>query len=198
MDRVKDYLSAVSSLLMEAPEEEIRKVAELLLDAYSTGRQVFIMGNGGSAATASHFACDLQKTMGLLGEKKFKVMALTDSTPLMTAWANDFEYADIFARQLATWLAPGDLVIGISGSGNSANIMKAIEYANNQSAVTIGMSGFNGGQLAQSARYNIIIQSDNMQHIEDVHMVLAHLIFRYLLEVNNDCQSVESINGIAA
>jgi len=182
VDRVKDYLDAVAGLLADAPRDDIRKVADLLLDAYHSGRQVFIMGNGGSAATASHLACDLQKGVGYERDKKFKVMALTDNIPIMTAWANDTDYSNIFAEQLATWVMPGDLVMGISGSGNSPNVIKAIELANEKGAVTVGMSGFKGGRLAQVARHSMVVPSDNMQHIEDVHMVFCHLIFRYLLE----------------
>ncbi len=155
---------------------------DLVRDAYVSNKQVFIMGNGGSASTASHLACDLQKGIGGLGKKKFKVMALTDNIPIMTAWANDTDYSNIFAEQLATWVKPGDLVIGISGSGNSPNVINAIELANRERAVTIGLSGFQGGKLAQVTQHSVVVNSDNMQHIEDVHMVLAHLVFRCLLE----------------
>ncbi|MDH7482315.1 MAG: SIS domain-containing protein [Armatimonadota bacterium] len=183
MDRVKNYLNDVAQLLIEAPTEDIRKIASLVMDAYLSGKQVFIMGNGGSAATASHLACDLQKGIGCLNpDKKFRVMALTDNVPIMTAWANDTDYSNIFAEQLATWVEPGDLVIGISGSGNSPNIIKGIEVAKEKGAITAGLSGFKGGKLAQVADHNVVVLSDNMQHIEDVHMVISHLIFRYLLE----------------
>jgi D-sedoheptulose 7-phosphate isomerase len=127
-------------------------------------------------------ACDLQKTIGLHGSRRFKVMALTDSSPLMTAWANDFDYSDIFSRQLETWVGTGDVVIAISGSGNSRNVLKAVDYANRAGATTVGMSGFHGGQLAGLCRYNVVVPSDDMQHIEDLHMVFAHLLFRYILD----------------
>lgn len=189
MDRVEDYLNGVAALLAGASRQEIRKAAELMLDAYRSCRQVFIMGNGGSAATASHLACDLQKTIGLCCDRKFRVMALTDNIPIMTAWANDFDYSDIFAQQLSTWVEPGDLVIAISAGGNSPNIIKAVELANEMGAVTIGLSGFDGGRLTQIARHNILAPSDDMQHIEDAHMVFSHLIFRYLLEEFPRCSS---------
>lgn len=182
MDRVKNYLDSVADLLGQISKEDAKTIADLVMDAYKNGRQVFIMGNGGSAATASHLACDLQKGIGFCGDKCFKVMAVTDNIPIMTAWANDADYSDIFANQLAPWIQPGDLVIGISGSGNSPNIIKAIEFANARGAITAGMSGFKGGKLAQAAQFNVVVPSDNMQYIEDVHMVLSHLIFRYLLE----------------
>lgn len=182
MDRIRRYLGGVSHLLESAPEEDIRLAAELILSAYQDGRSVYIMGNGGSAATASHFACDLQKSVGLCGGRKFRVMALTDNVAILTAWANDVDYAEIFAEQLSTWLQTGDLVIGISGSGNSPNIIKAIELANSKGAVTIGMTGFGGGKLAEQARYSIVVDSDNLQQVEDVHMAFCHLIFRYVLD----------------
>ena len=182
MGRVQNYLNNVSGLLDNAPTEDIQKAVDLVRDAYLTGKQVFVLGNGGSAATASHLTCDLQKSIGLCADKKFKVMGLTDSIPLITAWANDFDYSDVFAQQLDTWVQPGDLVIAFSGSGNSPNVIKAVELANDRKAVTIGLSGFQGGKLAQVAQYNINVPSDNMQHIEDLHMVYAHLIFRCLWE----------------
>ena len=182
MERVKNYLDNVAALLGQVSKEDTKMIADLVMDAYRNGKQVFIMGNGGSAATASHLACDLQKGIGFAGDKWFKVMAVTDNIPIMTAWANDADYSDIFANQLAPWIQEGDLVIGISGSGNSSNIIKAIEFANAKGAITAGMSGFKGGKLAKAAKYNVIVPSDNMQYIEDVHMVLSHLIFRYLLE----------------
>jgi D-sedoheptulose 7-phosphate isomerase len=182
MTSIENYISDVSCLLSKAPTDSIQRVADLVLDAYMYGRGVYVMGNGGSAATASHLACDLQKSVGLCGDRKFKVMALTDSTPLLTAWANDFDYSDVFASQLATWIQPGDVVIGISGSGNSANVVKAIETAGKLGAVTVAITGFDGGRLSPKAMHSIIMPSEDMQHIEDSHMVVAHLIFRYVLD----------------
>ncbi|HEY3298546.1 MAG TPA: SIS domain-containing protein [Armatimonadota bacterium] len=182
VDKVRDYLAQTAEVLVNAPVEDLRKAAELMVDAYRSGKQVFIMGNGGSAATASHLACDMQKTIGHLNAKKFRVMALTDNIPIMTAWANDVDYANVFVSQLDTWVEPGDLVIGISGSGNSPNVIAAMGLANEKGAVTVGMSGFDGGWLARIAQHNVIVPSENMQQIEDAHMVFAHLIFRYLLE----------------
>ena len=182
MKRINEYLDTVSKLLAEVSREDIKKLVNLVMDAYQSGRQVFVMGNGGSAATASHLCCDLQKGVGGVGPKKFKVMALTDNVPVITAWANDADYSEIFARQIETWVAPGDLVIAISGSGNSPNVIKGVETANAKGAITAGLAGFQGGKLAQVAQHSIVVHSDNMQHIEDVHAVLCHLIMRYLLE----------------
>jgi len=182
MEKIGDYLNAVSGLLANLPKDDIEKALDLVRDAYDKGKQVFIMGNGGSASTASHLACDLQKGLGGMSEKKFKVMALCDSIPVMTAWANDTDYSNIFTQQLATWVNRGDLVIAFSGSGNSPNVINAVELANKKGAVTIGFSGFEGGKLDKIAQHGVVVRSDNMQHIEDVHVVMAHMIFRILME----------------
>ncbi|HAH86503.1 MAG: SIS domain-containing protein [Armatimonadota bacterium] len=182
MDMIDAYLKNVAGLISDTSRSDLMVVADILVDAYKSDAQVFIMGNGGSASTASHMACDLQKTIGLHGNRKFRVMALTDSSPLMTAWANDFDYSDIFSRQLEAWVGPGDVVIAISGSGNSKNVLKAVDYANKSGATSIGMSGFRGGQLVGICHYNIVVPSNDMQHIEDLHMVFAHLLFRYILD----------------
>lgn len=182
MDLVSGYLNTVGELLLNMPSKKLEEISEMLLDAYRTGKQVLIVGNGGSAATASHLCCDLQKSVSLEGGKKFRVMSLTDNIPVMTAWANDFDYSDVFAQQVNTWAQPGDLVIAISGSGNSRNVIKAIEAAKEIGATTIGLTGFDGGLLATVAEHSVIVPSNDMQHIEDVHMVFSHLIFRYVLQ----------------
>lgn len=182
MERINAYLGRVTELLAEVSREDIEKLLDLVRDAYKNDKQVFIMGNGGSAATATHLACDLQKGLGFTGDKRFRVMSVTDNVSVMTAWANDTDYSTIFANQIETFVRPGDLVIGISGSGNSPNVIKGIEVANERGAITAGMAGFKGGKLAQTAKYCVTVPSDNMQHIEDVHMVLSHLLFRILME----------------
>ncbi len=182
MDNVKAYLNETSELLADAPLADIRRSGNLLVEAYNDGRQVFMMGNGGSAATASHLVADLQKNIGLDREKKFKVISLTDNIPLISAWSNDFDYSDIFVEQLAPWLNAGDLVIAISGSGNSQNVLKAVEFANEHGGYTIGICGFDGGKLAKIAQHSIIFGSKDMQHIEDAHMVVGHLLFRFMTD----------------
>lgn len=180
MGFVNSYINGVISLLSRTPEGPIQQLAELVLDAYKNEKSVYIMGNGGSAATASHLACDLQKGIKLLGGKGFKVMALTDSMPILTAWANDFSYSDVFAQPLTTWVQPGDLVIVISGSGRSANVIRAIEVAQHKGAITAALVGFDGGELGKLAMHKVVIPSEDMQHIEDAHMVVSHLIMRYI------------------
>ena len=182
MNAVLKYIGNVNELLAKAPVDDIIRVGNMLVETYREQKQVFIMGNGGSAATASHLVADLQKNIGLGREKKFKVTSFTDNLPLISAWSNDYDYSDIFVEQLAPWLNEGDLVIAISGSGNSQNVLKAIEYANVHGGITIGLSGFDGGKLAKIAQHNVIFESTDMQHIEDVHMVIGHLLFRYMLD----------------
>ena len=183
MEDVREYLSAVTRLIEKLPEDQIQDFVDTIAEAYHTGRQVFILGNGGSAATASHLACDLQKGIGGEAPRKFKVMAVTDSVPIMTAWANDTDYSRIFSEQIDTWANPGDLVIAISGSGNSPNVIRAVEVANNKGAFTYGLAGFGGGKLAQVARKCIVASSDNMQHVEDAHMIVSHLVYSCLRKI---------------
>ena len=181
MSKIKQYLDLLGKAIAELPEDKIQDMVDTLKAAHAEGRQVFLMGNGGSAATASHVAEDLQKGVKEYTGKRFKVMALTDSTPLICAWANDSGYDCIFAEQLDSFLDPGDIVIAISGSGNSPNVIKAVEKANAMGAITIGWSGFAGGKLAQIAQKSIVVPSDNMQRIEDVHLVLGHLLMTCLV-----------------
>lgn len=157
----------------------VDRIAHELLRAYEKGRSVYIFGNGGSAATASHFACDLSKgTIRNLpsGTKRLRVIALTDNVPVMTAWANDASYTDIFAEQLQNLLAPDDVVLAISGSGSSPNILKALEVALRCGAYTIGLTGFKGGKMKPLCRTCLVVPSDNMEVIEDVHMATCHAV----------------------
>jgi len=182
MSNITDYLNQVSCALASLPEEKIREMIDTLKKAHAEGRRVFLLGNGGSAANATHIAEDLQKGIKECTGKRFKVTSLTESVPLITAWANDTSYEGIFAEQLDSMLEPGDVVIAISGSGNSPNVLRAVEKANEMGAVTIGWSGFSGGKLAQLAQQPIVVDSDNMQRIEDAHLVLGHLVFSCMMQ----------------
>jgi D-sedoheptulose 7-phosphate isomerase len=170
------------------PADQIDDLVQTLKSAWEEDRQVFVCGNGGSGALASHMACDLQKGIGCLTDKKFRAMAFTDAMPIITAWANDTDYANIFAEQLATWARPGDVLIGISGSGNSPNVLKAVEKANSIGVLTYGLTGMGGGKLARMAAKSITVPSDNMQQIEDVHVVLTHLVFTCLMREISACE----------
>ena len=141
---------------------------------------MFIMGNGGSGSSASHAAGDLNKGVSYGREKRFRVMSLNDNMATLTAYANDVSYSEAFVEQLKNFLNPGDVVIGISGSGNSASILKAIEYANQQGAVTVGMCGFSGGKLAGMAQLPVHIPVHDMQKVEDIHMMLFHVAMQVL------------------
>ena len=172
-DRIKRSLDGIS-------EKQIQRIVQILLDTRKRNRRVFLFGNGGSAATASHFACDLGKGTIQEGVPRFKVVALTDSLPLITAWANDAAYEDIFAEQLANLVEEGDVVIGISGSGNSENVVQALRLANRLSATTIAFTGFDGGRVKGIARECVIVSCDCMEQIEDIHLILCHTIASYI------------------
>jgi D-sedoheptulose 7-phosphate isomerase len=144
------------------------------------------MGNGGSASTASHMASDLNKGANRTDAPRFSAIALTDNIPLMMAWANDSSYDDVFIEQLRNHLEKGDVVIGISGSGNSLNVLKAIGYANSSGATTIGLAGFDGGELAKMAKISYTVPSHCMQQVEDVHLILEHML-SMILRDSPDC-----------
>jgi len=183
MDYIKyadAYISDVKKTLDSLEKEQLRAVVETLKKARDEGRQVFVFGNGGSAATASHFVNDLAKGALGAGGKRFKAICLSDSIPLMLAWANDTSFDNIFVEQLKNLMNAGDVVVGISGSGNSANVLKAVDYANKNGGITVGLSGFGGGKLAKLARYAVVAGSEHMGRVEDAHLVVAHLVAYYL------------------
>ncbi|MBI5056305.1 MAG: SIS domain-containing protein [Nitrospirae bacterium] len=175
-----DYLGQLKELLDTFPHEQFLEIAQTLLQAYDNGKQVFIMGNGGSGATASHFVCDINKGTCLELQKKFKVICLNDNLPSILAYANDLSYDQIFIEQLKNFLQPGDIVIGISGSGNSKNVLLAISYAKEQGAKAIGITGFEGGKLAALADISFVVSINDMQKVEDVHLIVVHMLMQYL------------------
>jgi D-sedoheptulose 7-phosphate isomerase len=177
MDLINFYLRDLGKLIAELPAQQIHGIVGRLLSAYDEGRQVFLLGNGGSASTCSHIVNDFQKCIYLSGNKTFKCMSLTDNVALMTAWANDTAYDNIFAEQLRPWVNPGDLVFCVSGSGNSPNVLKAAVLGREMGAYVIGLTGFQGGKLAPLVDESLIVPCDNMQRIEDCHMVVLHLLF---------------------
>jgi D-sedoheptulose 7-phosphate isomerase len=175
-----NYLATLNEVLGELPADTLNDMEADLRDAQRTGKRVFLLGNGGSAATASHLVCDFGKSLSLAGRPRMKALALTDSTPLITAYGNDISYDVIFAEQLANFVEPGDVVIAISASGNSPNVLKAVELANAAGANTIGWTGFQGGKLKPLCRRCVVVNSDDMQQIEDAHLVIGHAIFQAL------------------
>ncbi|MBI2542904.1 MAG: SIS domain-containing protein [Candidatus Aenigmarchaeota archaeon] len=176
----KGYLDDLKRIADLVSLDDIQNVVNVLVNAYKNDKRIFIFGNGGSAATSSHMACDIGK--GTLkdvrdrNEKRFHVISLNDNIPLMTAIANDISYDEVFAQQLRNHLQEGDIVIGISASGNSPNVLKAFSYANETRAVTIGLLGFmTGGKAKDLVNHSIIIKSNSYGIVEDFHMVLNHI-----------------------
>src|ERR1700674_2895143 len=154
---------------------------EILAGARANGRTIFVCGNGGSAATASHFVSDMAKGASFQRASRFRIMALTDSLPTITAYSNDVSYECIFAEQLKNFAQPGDLVMCISGSGNSPNVLRAMEYANSIGCRTIALTGRDGGKLGPMAQLNIQVPVPHMGRIEDAHLVICHMIsYRFM------------------
>lgn len=170
------YFQEISRVLDKINGADVDQIVLKIFHAWENNRTIFIIGNGGSASTSSHFACDLSKMTIVDGQKRMKVHALTDNMPIITAWANDTEYANVFVEQLKAFLTYGDLVIGISGSGNSKNVLNTIAYSNEQGAGTIGITGFEGGKLVKLASKCIVVPSNSMQVIEDAHSIITHAI----------------------
>jgi D-sedoheptulose 7-phosphate isomerase len=175
-------LEEVRCTLAELPQEHIQDVVDVLLSANHVGSTIFTLGNGGSASTASHFAGDLAKGTITPGYPRFRVVALTDNLPLITAWSNDVSYEDVFAEQLDGLIQRGDVVIAFSGSGNSPNVLRAVELARRAGGITIGFSGFAGGQLSSLVDISVVVPNDCMEQIEDVHIILCHTITTVLRE----------------
>lgn len=176
------YLEDVQQALSGLSVERIQDVVDVLLSANWVGSKVFTVGNGGSSSTASHFACDLAKGTITPGRKRFGVIALTDNVPLMTAWSNDVAYEQVFAEQLEGLMERGDVLVAFSGSGNSPNVLHAVDKARELGGITVGFSGFDGGRLSEIVDISIVAPSHCMEQIEDVHLTLCHLICTVLRE----------------
>lgn len=182
----KAYLNDLKNVLDRLPLEPFDKLTALLEEAHAAGKQIFVIGNGGSAATASHMMNDLNKgTLGHKGDapwKRFKVIALTDNVSLMTAWANDTDYNTVFSEPLKNLANRGDVLIAISASGNSPNVITAVEAAKQLGVKVIGFGGFTGGKLAQLADVCLVVPSTGYGPVEDVHMILDHILTGYFYE----------------
>ena len=178
-----EYLAGLKNTLDVLSVEQVAEMMGCLEDAYREGRQVFIIGNGGSAATASHMACDLGKNTLRIENKetarRFRVMALTDNVPWITALANDLGYEHVFSEQLKNLVQEGDLVIAISGSGNSSNIVEGVRVAKALGAKVVGILGFDGGKVREMVDVSVVVKGNEYGYIEDIHMVLDHLATKY-------------------
>ena len=176
---IKNYVKETKRALDELVKTQtnaIRTVTHILRDAQVNGKFVYIMGNGGSSAAASHLASDLNKTAGACAGARFRAISLTDNVPVLTALANDMAYPLVFEEQLVNFMREGDVVIAFSGSGNSENVCQAMQTATKMKATTIGITGGDGGLLRMVSLFNIIVPSNDMQCIEDIHMLIIHLI----------------------
>lgn len=179
-NKMDSYLDKLKMVIDCLSREEINCFVKHLLDAYNNSSNIIIFGNGGSALTASHFACDFNKGVSYGLEKRFRVICLSDNISTIMAYSNDVDYDSIFVEQLKNILNDNDLVIGISGSGNSVNVLRAIEYANHKRNTTFGITGYNGGKLKLLAKYSVNANIDDMQLSEDIHMILVHLVMRII------------------
>ncbi len=179
-DSSHEYIEGLKRALDEFPHFHFERLIEVLLRAYHDEQHIFVMGNGGSASTASHWVADLNKGCCLDHKKKFKMMSLSDSISSMLAYANDLSYEEIFVEQLKNFFIPGDVVIGISGSGNSKNVLNAIDYANDNGGITVGLCGFSGGQLHRLVQVPILVRVADLQKVEDIHMVVVHMTMQRL------------------
>jgi len=175
----KQYFDDLQRVVACVSREGLDQIADTLMEAYESSRTVFTFGNGGSAALASHLACDLGKgTAYCNGGKRFRVLALTDNLSVLTAWANDSSYEEVFSEQLRSFVQPQDVAFAISASGNSKNVLNALRVAREASAKTVGISGFEGGQMKSLCDICVVVPSRNIQIIEDLHLAMGHSIFR--------------------
>jgi D-sedoheptulose 7-phosphate isomerase len=182
MSFAERYRDELLSALNTINPDQVSQAIEILAEARDHGRRIFVCGNGGSASTASHFATDLVKGASFQRSSRFRIMALTDSLPTITAYSNDVSYDSIFVEQMMNFAEPGDVLIAISSSGNSPNVLRAIEYANSIGCRTIALSGRDGGRLGPLAGLNIQISHMHTGRIEDAHMVVLHMIGYYFME----------------
>jgi D-sedoheptulose 7-phosphate isomerase len=173
---MQDYLSELKSALSAFPAAKLDEIVVLLEKARDEEKNIYLFGNGDSGTNTLHFAMDLNKGCIVPGKKHFRAMTLNENVPLMTAWTNDTSYENVFVGQLENFLKPGELVIGISGSGNSPNVLKAIEFANSKGAITIGLTAMGGGKLKSLAKHCIVVETKSMEIAEDVHFVIGHVL----------------------
>lgn len=176
------YKTNLLKTLDAIPLDKVDTAIEWFKEARTAGRTIFVCGNGGSAATASHFVCDVVKGASYNRDSRFHIQALTDSLPTITAYANDVSYDVVFAEQLKNFARPGDIVMCISGSGNSPNVLRAMEYANSIGCRTLALTGRDGGKLGPMAQLDIRVPEPHMGRIEDAHMIVCHMIGYFFME----------------
>jgi D-sedoheptulose 7-phosphate isomerase len=173
---MRNYTERVRQCLIDLPFGEMERVVNILEEAVRKGKQIFAFGNGACAAAASHFVCDLVKGCIVEGAPRVKAFCLNDCAPLMTAWANDDSFEKVFLEPLKNYLQEGDVVIALSASGNSPNVLRAAEYGREAGAIVVGLTGKGGGQLASLAAIPIVVKSPSYEEVEDVHVVVTHML----------------------
>jgi D-sedoheptulose 7-phosphate isomerase len=171
-----DYVTGLKHTLDKLPWDRVERILDVLDAARLAGRQVFVFGNGGSASTATHMAADLSKNTAMPGTPRLRTLSLNDNMALFSALGNDLGYESVFAEQLRTLLQVGDVVIAISASGNSPNVLKAIDVAREGGATTVGLSGYAGGKLAKVVDISVVAENDVIEQVEDIHLILEHII----------------------
>lgn len=179
---VENYIAQNLTLLKSLDAGAIARIIAEFGKARDTHKRIYAIGNGGSASTASHFVNDMGKGASIGRETRFKTIPLTDNVEWMTALSNDLCYEDVYVEQLKNFAEPGDVLLAISGSGNSENVLRAVRYANEVGCVTIGFTGFEGGKLRELVQHCVVIPSDHMGRIEDMHLILQHMICYYFME----------------
>lgn len=182
MTFAESYKQQTIETIKSIDTQKVSQAIEWLREARAANKHIFVCGNGGSASTASHFACDVVKGASFQRESRFRVLALTDSLPTLTAYSNDVSYDCVFAEQLKNFAAPGDILIAISGSGNSMNVIQAVEYANKLGCKTIGLTGRDGGKLGPLSQLNIHVPFQHMGRIEDSHLIICHMMAYHFME----------------
>jgi D-sedoheptulose 7-phosphate isomerase len=180
-----EYKSKLLSVLNAVDIPGVEQAIDTLARAREENRQIFVCGNGGSAATANHFACDMVKGASYGRRQRFRIMALSEQIATLTAYANDVGYEHVFAEQLKNFARPGDVLMALSGSGNSPNVIQAVEYANSAGCYTIGLSGRDGGKLAPLVNLSIHVNEPHMGRIEDAHMVICHMICYFFMDTES-------------
>jgi D-sedoheptulose 7-phosphate isomerase len=176
---LEEYASRVHAAVEALPRDDMSQLGETLFRAYRTNKQVFLLGNGGSSSTASHMAADLAKNTIGPNMKRFRIVSLNDNAAIMTALANDLGYENVFSEQLTNLVQAGDVLIVVSASGNSTNVLKAMRYARSRSAEVVGLLGFDGGAAAELADVAVIVSSDHYGVVEDVHLIVNHILVEY-------------------
>jgi D-sedoheptulose 7-phosphate isomerase len=180
---IQHYLDDLRRVLDELPLAAVENVLTVFEQAYAAERTIFICGNGGSHATASHWVCDFSKGCNAPGKRRMRMICLSDNVPMLTAYANDIDYESVFAEPVRTYARPGDVVVLLTASGNSPNILAAAQAARDVGAITVGLIGFGGGKLAALVDHQITVGSREYGPVEDLHMILDHIISLYLRRV---------------